>query len=116
MLEVLQQTIGGAVCAAGLALVLGGALGLLRFPDVYTRLHGVNVADAAGAAITLVGLAMLSGDGALTLRLLALAALTAALGPVIAHLVASAAHAGGLAPIAGPYRAPRPGERREPRS
>ncbi|HWA00128.1 MAG TPA: monovalent cation/H(+) antiporter subunit G [Caulobacterales bacterium] len=99
---------GGALVLVGLAFMLGGAIGLLRFPDFYTRLHAMGAADIVGAVFVLAGLIVSSGDGALTLRLLALAGLLIAAAPSIMHLVANTAHAGGLAPLAGPYAAPRP--------
>jgi multicomponent Na+:H+ antiporter subunit G len=95
----------------GLTLIAGGTLGLLRFPDFYTRLHGVRVADGPGAVIFILGLAILSADAAVAVRLVLLAALVAAIGPTASSLLANAAHAAGLAPIAGPYTAPRPGRR-----
>jgi multicomponent Na+:H+ antiporter subunit G len=112
-LELLRMIAGGVLIAVGLAFILGGAIGVLRFPDFYTRLHAAGAGDGVGAAIFLTGLAVLSGDGAIALRLAVLAALVVALAPVIAHLSANAAHVGGLAPLAGPYKAPRPGAPRE---
>lgn len=111
MLEATLSLLGGLIVAVGLALMAGGTLGLLRFPDLYTRVHAVRVADGPGAVIFILGLAVLSGNGDVALRLILLAALVAALGPTLAHLTANAAHAGGLAPIAGAYTTPRPGAR-----
>lgn len=111
MLEAALSLLGGLVIAVGLALMAGGTLGLLRFPDIYTRVHAVRVADGPGAVIFVLGLAVVSGDAEVALRLVLLAALVAALGPTLAHLTANAAHAGGVAPIAGAYTAPRPGVR-----
>ena len=111
--DAIRTGLGGAVAASGFVLLLGGTLGLLRFPDLYTRLHGAAVSDAAGAAIVVFGLAIMTPDGGLALRLLLLATLIVALGPVFSHLVASSAHGGGLAPIAGRYTAPRPGAPRQ---
>jgi multicomponent Na+:H+ antiporter subunit G len=108
-----RNALGGLVIAVGLAFIVGGAIGLLRFPDFYTRLHAARVSDAVGATILLIGLAILAPDGALALRVLLLAALTAALGPTLSHLAANAAHAAGLAPLSGKYTAPRPGAQRE---
>jgi len=111
-LDIVRVGLGGAICAIGLALMLGGAIGLLRFPDVYTRLHAASVSNGAGALLTLCGLAVASGDGAIALRLLVLGALLMAIAPTLNHLVASAAHASGVTPIAGAYSAPRPGATR----
>lgn len=100
---------GGAIAAIGLALVAGGGVGLLRFPDVYTRAHAVFAADGAGAALTALGLAIMADDVALTARLVLLAALAMTIAPFTAHAAANSAHAGGLAPLSGAYVAPRPG-------
>jgi multicomponent Na+:H+ antiporter subunit G len=111
MVEIVLSLVGGLVMVVGLALMAGGSLGLLRFPDLYTRLHAVRVADGPGAVVFLLGLAVVSGDGAVALRLVLLAALVAALGPTLSYLTANAAHAAGLAPLAGRYTAPRPDAR-----
>jgi multicomponent Na+:H+ antiporter subunit G len=105
----MRAAVGGVICGLGLVLLLGGAIGMLRFPDFYTRLHAASVADASGAAVFALGLATMAPDVGMAVRLLLLAALIVALGPVLTHLLASSAHSGGLAPIAGQYTAPRPG-------
>jgi multicomponent Na+:H+ antiporter subunit G len=111
MLQIALSMIGGLVIVAGLTLMAGGTLGLLRFPDFYTRLHAARVADGPGAVIFILGLAIASGEPAMALRLALLAALVAAIGPTTSSLLASAAHAAGLVPLAGRYTAPRPGPR-----
>jgi multicomponent Na+:H+ antiporter subunit G len=111
MLQLLLSLMGGVFIAAGLTLMAGGTLGLLRFPDFYTRLHAVRVADGLGAVVFVLGLAIACGDGAIALRLLLFAALIAAIGPTGSQLAAHAAHAAGLAPLAGAYIAPRPAPR-----
>ncbi len=108
-----QALFGGALALAGIVVMLSGAIGVLRFPDLYTRLHGAKLADGLGSSLVLVGLAILSDDGAMTVRLLLLAVLMAAAAPLLSHLAANAAHTGGLTPLAGRYTAPRPGARRE---
>jgi multicomponent Na+:H+ antiporter subunit G len=103
------STIGALVIAVGLAVIAGGVLGLLRFPDFYTRIHAANVADVAGASLVLLGLAIASGDASMATRLILLAVLFIALGPTQGQLAANAAHSAGLTPLAGAYTAPRPG-------
>lgn len=112
MLEIVRLGLSGVVVAIGLVLIAGGALGLLRFPDLYTRIHAANVADVVGSVVVVLGLAIAAPDWGIAVRLLLLAALFMALGPTLSHLVAQAAHAAGLAPIAGRYAAPRPGATR----
>ena len=86
-----------------------GAVGLLRFPDIYTRIHGATTANPLGAVIIVTGLAIVAPSLAMAAKLLLLALLLGALGPLWSHVFASAAHAGGLAPVTGKYTAPRPG-------
>jgi multicomponent Na+:H+ antiporter subunit G len=107
-----RQVVSGALVLFGLVLLLGGALGVLRFPDFYTRLHAVAAAHSAGAALVVVGLAISVGDLGIALKLLLLAGLIAAMAPALSQILANAAHSGGLAPLSGPYTAPRPGSAR----
>jgi multicomponent Na+:H+ antiporter subunit G len=41
---------------AGLVFFLAGTVGLLRFPDAYTRLHALTKADNLGIALVVIGL------------------------------------------------------------
>jgi len=109
ILDGARAILGGGLALIGLLLIAGGALGVLRFPDFYTRLHASSVADGLGAVVLVLGLAVLAPNGALALRLILLAALIAMLSPLFAHFSANAAHSGGLAPLSGRYTAPRPG-------
>jgi len=109
ILDTVRLAIGGVLVAVGLMFILGGAIGALRFPDLYTRLHAANVGNAVGAVIVLAGLGVAAPDWAIVVRLALLAALIVAVGPMLTQFTANAAHAAGLAPIAGKYTAPRPG-------
>lgn len=100
-MDALATIVGGAGVASGLFLMAAGQLGVLRFSDVYTRAHGANAADGAGATLFLLGLAAATPEFGQTLRLLMLAALVWALAPLLTHLTAAAAHHGGVAPRVG---------------
>ena len=45
----------------GLFFIVVGSIGVLRFPDVYTRLHASGMTDTMGAGLVLVGLSFQSG-------------------------------------------------------
>jgi multicomponent Na+:H+ antiporter subunit G len=111
VLDAVREVLGAALALAGIIVILGGVLGLLRFPDAYNRIHATNVSHTLGAPLFVLGMAALSDSWHLAIRLILLALLLAAMAPTIAHLSASAAHAAGLTPITGAYRAPRPGAR-----
>jgi multicomponent Na+:H+ antiporter subunit G len=44
------------VVVAGAFFFLAGSVGLLRFPDAYTRLHALTKADNLGLALVVIGL------------------------------------------------------------
>lgn len=109
--DIARLALGGAVGGAGLIFVLLGVIGLLRFPDLFTRAHGFSVIAGTGASLVLTGLALALFDWRVAAQLAVLAVVMGAAGPVIAHLTAGAAHAAGLAPLSGAYTTPRPGPR-----
>jgi len=50
--------LSGALVAAGTLFFLAGTVGLLRFPDVYSRLHALGKADNLGLGLLVIGLAI----------------------------------------------------------
>ena len=49
--EVIRFPLGAALCLAGGLLCLIGTVGVLRFPDFYTRLHAASITDTSGATL-----------------------------------------------------------------
>jgi multicomponent Na+:H+ antiporter subunit G len=76
------------------------ALGVLRFPDVYTRTHAASKAGALGAGLILLGAGMASNDPGNMLRSLIGLVFLIVTAPVSAHLLARAALKTGTAPVA----------------
>ncbi len=68
----ITEVVGSLLALAGAAWTLLGALGLLRFPDVYTRLHGAGLGSSGGITLILVGAAVHFSSHAVTFSLLAL--------------------------------------------
>ena len=50
--------LSGIALAAGAFFFVAGTLGLLRFPDVYSRLHAVTKADTLGLGLVVIGLSL----------------------------------------------------------
>ncbi len=76
---------------AGALFTLIGGTGLLRLPDVFTRLHAASVTDTVGAGAILLGLALAAGWSLLMGKILALLLILALLSPSTAHALARAA-------------------------
>ncbi|MGE0828777.1 MAG: monovalent cation/H(+) antiporter subunit G, partial [Hyphomonadaceae bacterium] len=100
--DVARLACGGALIGAGVVFLMLGALGLLRLPDFYTRLHSLHLLQTIAAPCILLGLAVAAWSGAIALKLLLLGLCYAAFAPALSHALASAAHGAGLAPLAGP--------------
>ena len=75
----------------GTLFTLIGGTGLLRLPDVVTRLHAASVTDTVGAGAILLGLALAAGWSLLMGKILALLLILALLSPSTAHALARAA-------------------------
>jgi multicomponent Na+:H+ antiporter subunit G len=61
--------LGMGLIAVGAFFFLAGTVGLLRLPDIFSRLHAVTKADNLGLGFTVAGLAVQSGSGPLLLKL-----------------------------------------------
>lgn len=90
----------GAVCIALGAFFVGvAALGVLRMPDLYTRMHAATKAGTLGAGLLLLGAAFVLRDPWVAARAVLTVAFLALTVPVASHLVARAAHRTGQAPV-----------------
>ncbi len=83
--------IGATVLLIGASIVLIGAVGLLRFPDFYCRLHSAGVIDMLGAGTTLLGLLLLAGTLVVAAKIVMMAMLIFFLSPVVTHALAKSA-------------------------
>lgn len=85
---------------AGAAFFFAGTIALLRFPDVYTRLHALAKADNLGLGFILLGLAGLAlraGEPGIALKLLLIWILVLAASATVSFLIARRALRHGIA-------------------
>ena len=77
----------------GAAFVLVGSIGLARFPDFFTRLHGPTKATTLGVGSLVAASALWLSiqDGGISVREVLIAAFLFLTAPVSAHLLAKAA-------------------------
>ena len=85
--------VGGSACC------IGGAIGLLRMPDFYTRMHAASVVDTLGAGFILLGLFLQAGPTLVAVKLLMIGALLLFTSPTATHALARAGFARGLKPL-----------------
>lgn len=83
-------------------LGIGGGIGLLRFPDFYTRLHAAGITDTLCAGLFLAGLALQFGWSLATAKLLMIFAFLMFTSPTACNALANTAWRAGLAPWTAP--------------
>ena len=83
---------------AGAGFFLAGTVGLLRFPDVYTRLHAITKADNVGLGLVVAGLVLQAESWAAMGKLLLIWLLVLLASASVAHLVARTALRKGIRP------------------
>jgi len=87
-----------ALLVVGAFFFFAGTAGLLRFPDVYSRLHALAKADNLGLGCVLLGLALQAESIAAALKLLLIWPLVLSASGGIGFAIARRAHTLGIAP------------------
>lgn len=111
MISLLIDGASWALLVAGSFLVVVGALGLLRMPDFYTRLHPAGVTDTLGVDLILLGLMLQAGFSLVTVKLLLVGAFLFFTSPTSTHAIANAALVAGLKPRGGDIPPPPGGSK-----
>lgn len=91
--------VGSAIAVLGSLFMVIGAVGMIRMPDVFTRLHAASVADTFGVGLVLAGLILVGGLSLVSVKLAFLIAFLFLTGPVASHAVARAALDAGVKPL-----------------
>ena len=100
-LELLKDIASWICFLAGSGFVLIGCIGLVRFPDFYTRLHPAGVTDTAGAELIIIGMILQAPSWLVAAKLGFIALFLLLTSPVATHAIAHAAWVSGLAPMTG---------------
>lgn len=94
----IPEFLSALLIGLGLIFFIAGTLGLLRFPDTYTRIHAVTKADTVGLGMVCAGVALWWGDWLVSLKLLLLWLLVLLSSALLSHLIAAAAMRAGIRP------------------
>lgn len=84
------------VAALGIILMMVAGIGLLRMPDLLTRMHASSKAGTLGAALVLLAVALHFGDAAVTVRVVVVCAFLLLTAPIASHVIARAAYRVGV--------------------
>jgi multicomponent Na+:H+ antiporter subunit G len=87
-----------ALILLGSFFTIVGALGLVRMPEVFTRMHAASVTDTVGVGFLIFGMSVQAGLSLVTLKLLFLLLLFVFTVPVVTHALAQACLHEGVKP------------------
>lgn len=97
-----REALSWALFLIGGAAVVIGAIGLVRFPDFYTRMHAAGITDTAGAGLMLAAMALQAPSWQVVAKLAFIGAFLFFTSPTATHAVAHAAWIVGRKPLLGP--------------
>lgn len=92
MIEIIAYILLGI----GSACAVIGAIGIVRFPDFYNRVHANTVAVVGGAMLSMLAAGILGGLSVFTIKAIVIALFIFLSNPVSAHALARAAHKSGV--------------------
>jgi multicomponent Na+:H+ antiporter subunit G len=92
----MAQSLSALLMLVGALVMLLAAVGVVRMPDVFTRMHASTKSATLGVGCMLLGAALYFGDLAIAVRALAIIAFMFATAPVAAHLIGRAAYVSGV--------------------
>lgn len=86
------EVIVGLLIIIGAFFALVASIGLVRLPDVYSRMHAASKAGTVGSGLMMIALAVIAGDGGTAIRAIAGVFFFILTAPIAAHLLARAAY------------------------
>jgi multicomponent Na+:H+ antiporter subunit G len=98
-MEILRDAFGWILVLGGCFFTVVGAFGLIRLPDVYSRIHSAGIVDSVGAGLILIGLTLYGGLTIVTVKLLLILAFIFFTSPTACNALANAMHSAGVRPL-----------------
>lgn len=80
----------------GLVFIIAAAVGVLRLPDFYSRLHASGMGETLGLLCSFIGLAILEGFNLITVKLIMIALFVFLANPIGTHMLVRAANKAGF--------------------
>ena len=97
-MAVLLDLFSWVMLLAGAGFVLVGGIGVLRLPDLYTRMHAGSLTDTLGTLLIIGGIMLQAGLSLATIKLAAIVIFLLLTGPTATYALANAALLAGLLP------------------
>ena len=88
---------------SGFFFLVVAVVGLLRLPDIYTRMHSTGKCDTLGTGLLLIGLMLLILDITNIAKLFLIGLMISTINPVITHVIAKEAYNRGTPMVEGSF-------------
>ena len=89
------DVVSSALLLGGVALAVVAGIGLLRFPDVFSRMHAATKPATLGLLMVCLGAVLVVEDGSHRTKLVLVAVFQFLTAPVAAHMIGRAAYRSG---------------------
>ncbi len=99
MMEIILDLLSWIFLLGGSFFCLTGAVGLLRFPEFFSRIHAASLTDTLGASMILIGLMFLAGWGLALPKLMLILIFSLLAGTTASHAMGKAALKSGMKPL-----------------
>ena len=99
MIAMATDILSWACIIGGVFFIVVGAVGVIRMPDIYTRLHAAGMTDTMGAGLMLIGMSFHEGVTLVTVRLILIWGFLLFTSPIATYALARAALHGEVIPI-----------------
>ncbi len=96
MVGTILKIISAALILIGTFFFCTGLLGLIRLPDIYTRIHSTGKCNTVGVASMVFGLVIYQGIDLMSLKLIFILVFILIINPTSAHVLARGAHKYGI--------------------
>jgi len=97
--DLILDVVSGVLIGAGVIASFIGAIGIIRLPDVYSRMHAAGIIDTFGVGAIMLGLMLQAGFTLVTIKLLLIVGFVFFTGPTTTHALARAAIHGRVKPL-----------------
>ncbi|MBE0446926.1 MAG: monovalent cation/H(+) antiporter subunit G [Actinobacteria bacterium] len=94
----IRTIIAGILLALGCFFIVVAAIGVVRFPDFYSRMHPAGKSDTLGQSLVLSGIMIYEGFSLVSIKLLIIIVFIFIANPTATHAVAKAAYVAGVKP------------------
>ena len=94
----IRVIITGILLALGCFFIVVSSIGIIRFPDFYSRMHPAGKSDTLGQFLILSGLMVYEGISFVSVKLFIIIIFIFIANPTITHALAKAAYESGLKP------------------